>query len=152
MTDDRALGLRQNNPGNIDYSAETHWLGQMVPHPGGRFVWFVAPEWGMRAILVTLQTYQRRDGCKTVGDFIRRWAPSTENNVTAYLGDVCGRLESSLGFDVTEAGYIDMERKDECTALAQAITRHENGSQPYTDDQWTGAWELIAPLTGRAIS
>ena len=100
-------GLRNNNPLNIRLSATTVWQGEIRPSQDRSFCQFRTMAHGYRAGLKLLQNYRRKYGCRTIADFIRRWAPPTENN-TCVQGDAgagkpcarCGRP----GYDVCLCG------------------------------------------------
>lgn len=124
---DGARGIRNNNPGNLEYSKTNPWIGQTGDD--GRFAKFETPEHGIRALGRNLLSYQRQ-GIDTVSDIINRWAPSSDNNNTdAYIKAVCAQL------GVTEDQQLDASNPDTLKALCAAIIQHENGSQPYTDQQ-----------------
>ncbi|PHX37098.1 hypothetical protein AO284_29260 [Pseudomonas sp. NZIPFR-PS2] len=55
-------GVRNRNPGNIDYVAANQWQGQLKPDPAieKRFARFDTPENGIRALGKLLLTYQRK--------------------------------------------------------------------------------------------
>lgn len=115
-------GMRNNNPGNIEFKKGTKWLGQTGVEPEGRFATFENPQYGIRAIAVTLRTYREKHKLRTVRQFISRWAPESENNVDAYV--------KASGF---APGYvIDIDSDEEMTKLVAAIIKHENGMQPYS--------------------
>lgn len=61
-------GVRNRNPGNIDYSSANQWQGQLKPDSviEKRFARFDTPENGIRALGKLLLTYQRKHGLKTV--------------------------------------------------------------------------------------
>lgn len=131
-------GIRNNNPGNIEYSAKNPWQGLDDPPHDGRFCRFVDPCYGIRAIARTLITYQDKrkadDGSRidTVREIIDRWAPPHENDTSAYVAAV----RSRMGLDGHEKdGEVDVHRFEDCKALVEAIIKHENGIQPYTDAQ-----------------
>ena len=90
-------GIRNNNPGNIDYNPSVKWQGLADPprEPEGRFCRFAAPKWGIRAIARLLITYQDQHDLNTVRGIINRWAPPIENDSDAYVNAVA----SSLGVD-----------------------------------------------------
>lgn len=92
-----ARGLRNNNPLNIIKSKSQAWLGET--HLGGetRFCQFSSMQYGLRAALKILRTYYNKHGCTTIRQIICRWAPETENQVTAYIKTVCGLVR--LGAD-----------------------------------------------------
>ena len=121
-------GIRNHNPGNIDYNAATRWAGQLMHNPAieSRFCRFESPVFGIRALCKLLLTYQKKYGIDTVAGIILRWAPSIENNTLAYIDSVaksCGVKDTQ---SIIVADYLD--------PLAKAIIQHENGSQPYSDE------------------
>ncbi|EPM8569271.1 hypothetical protein ACTR53_001080 [Escherichia coli] len=122
-----ARGIRNNNPGNLEYSKTNPWVGQTGDD--GRFAKFETPEHGIRALGRNLLSYQRQ-GIDTVSDIINRWAPPSDNNNTdAYIKAVCAQL------GVTADQQLDASNPDTLKALCAAIIHHENGSQPYSDQQ-----------------
>ncbi len=124
---DGARGIRNNNPGNLEYSKTNPWIGQTGDD--GRFAKFETPEHGIRALGRNLLSYQRQ-GIDTVSDIINRWAPPSDNNNTdAYIKAVCAQL------GVTADQQLDASNPDTLKALCAAIIQHENGSQPYSDQQ-----------------
>ncbi len=126
---DAARGIRNNNPGNLEYSKSNPWVGQNGDD--GRFAKFETPEHGIRALGRNLMSYQRQ-GIDTVSEIINRWAPPTDNNDTAaYIKAVC----EQLGVSADEP--LDSSNPDTLKALCAAIIQHENGSQPYSDQQLT---------------
>ncbi|HAU3358199.1 TPA: hypothetical protein JDL67_000775 [Salmonella enterica subsp. salamae] len=122
-----ARGIRNNNPGNLEYSKTNPWVGQIGDD--GRFAKFETPEHGIRALGRNLLSYQRQ-GIDTVNDIINRWAPPSDNNNTdAYIQAVCAQL------GVTPDQPLDASNPDTLKALCASIIQHENGSQPYSDQQ-----------------
>lgn len=133
-----ARGIRNNNPGNIDRT-DIQWQG-MAPDQSSdpRFIVFIAPVWGLRAIARTLLTYSR-DNVDTVRGAISRWAPPTENNTLAYVNAV------SRAAGVTPDDKIDMTNPGTLMLLVKAIVAQENGQQPYPIS-------LIAQAVAMALS
>lgn len=126
-TGDGTRGIDNNNPGNIEFSKSNPWEGQTGSD--GRFAKFETPEHGIRALGRNLLSYQRQ-GIDTVSDIINRWAPPDDNNDTAaYIKAVCAQL------GVTADQPLDASNPDTLKALCAAIIHHENGSQPYSDQQ-----------------
>ncbi len=124
---DGPRGVRNNNPGNLEASSSNPWVGQTGSD--GRFAKFETPEHGIRALGRNLISYQRQ-GIDTVGEIINRWAPPSDNNDTAaYIKAVCAQL------GVTANQPLDASNPDTLQALCAAIIKHENGSQPYSQDQ-----------------
>ncbi|HHW3228042.1 TPA: hypothetical protein ACUULR_004039 [Escherichia coli] len=126
---ERARGIRNNNPGNLEYSKTNPWVGQTGDD--GRFAKFETPEHGIRALGRNLMSYQRQ-GIDTVSEIINRWAPPTDKNDTmSYIKAVCEQL------GVSADDPLDASNPDTLKALCAAIIHHENGSQPYSDQQLT---------------
>ncbi|EMM3172389.1 hypothetical protein RKE85_003244 [Serratia marcescens] len=122
-----ARGLRNNNPGNIEASDKNPWEGQSGSD--GRFAKFETPEHGIRALGKNLLTYYQKHGLDTVGEIITRWAPPKENKTDAYIKAICEQL------GVAADQQIDVTNPRTLAALCAGIVNHENGSQPYTDEQ-----------------
>lgn len=123
-------GVRNNNPGNIDYSPSNKWNGQLGMEEGvasPRFARFDTPENGIRALGKLLQTYQRVYGLNTVSQIISRWAPSNENDTAAYVKSVEKRTGSAPG------AKIRLADPDVLKGFVVAIIAHENGGNPYSD-------------------
>jgi hypothetical protein len=122
-------GVRNNNPGNIDYVPANKWVGQLPPDLAieARFARFDSPENGIRALGKVLLTYQDKHGLKTVKAIINRWAPSNENNTGAYVRAV----ESNTG---TKPGAeIDLHTASVMQGFVKAIIHHENAGFAYPD-------------------
>lgn len=123
-------GIRNNNPGNIRLSS-SRWQGQKRFQFDPAFVEFEDPVFGLRALMRLLLTYHIRHGLDTVESIINRYAPPAENATDAYIHAVCRRL------GVKRADKIDVMAVSVLTALARAITRHENGAPPRgTSPDW----------------
>ena len=134
-------GVRNRNPGNIDYNPANQWQGQLKPDPSieKRFARFDTPENGIRALGKTLLTYQRKYGLKTVKAIISRWAPSVENDTDAYVRAV----EANTG---TKPGaQIDLAVPAMMVGFVKAIIHHENAGYAYPDS-------VLAEGVRRALS
>lgn len=113
-------GVRNNNPGNIDYNPRNAWQGQLGLELGvakPRFARFDTPENGMPGV--------GGPGIDTVRETISRWAPGNENDTEAYVGAVA----KALG--VQPHQVIDVRLPATLRGLVVAIIRHENGGVPY---------------------
>lgn len=125
-------GVRNNNPGNIDFNKANQWQGQLgieegVPTP--RFARFDSAENGIRALGKLLQTYQSKYGLKTVKAIINRWAPPGENDTGAYVSAVQQSIKLSTGKDAT--GELTLTDPAVMTGLVKAIIKHENAGFEY---------------------
>lgn len=96
-------GIRNNNPGNIDFNPRNPWQGQLGIEEGvarPRFARFDQPENGIRALGKLLINYRGKDGLPGLGEkgidtvleAISRWAPSSENDTRAYAEAVARSL------------------------------------------------------------
>lgn len=120
-------GVRNNNPGNIDYNKANKWKGQLPPIPAieARFARFDTPENGIRALTKLLLTYQNKHGLKTVKAIINRWAPSVENDTAAYVRAV----ERSTG--TAPGAEVDLRDPVVMKGFVRAIIHHENAGYEY---------------------
>lgn len=116
-------GIRNNNPGNIIRSG-IRWRGMAPEQTDPKFVVFVSPEWGIRAMARLLRSYIN-SGHNTIRRIITRWAPPTENPTDAYIAAVA--RETGLHAD-SPVTVEDFPR------LIAAIIRFENGEQPYSPE------------------
>ena len=128
MTQTQTRGIRNNNPGNIRRS-DDKWQGLAANQPDSEFFTFQNPIYGIRAIARLLINYQDNNSLSTIREFINRWAPSVENNTDAYVSSVAKRS----GFDPDQT--IDVHQHEYLKPLVLAIILHENGVQPYANDQ-----------------
>lgn len=129
-------GVRNFNPGNIDYNPRNAWIGQLGLEQGvakPRFARFDSPENGIRALGKLLLNYRGKDGMPGVGrpgidtplEFISRWAPASENNTLAYAQAIAKRL----GVGVRDS--IDISKPQVLREAVVGIIVHENGGNPY---------------------
>lgn len=129
---DGTRGVRNNNPGNIEFNDNNSWQGQTGSD--GRFAQFETPEHGIRALGKNLLSYARQ-GYDTPATIIGRWAPpgkdGKENDTQAYIDSVCAQL------GVKANDPLDLTNADTLTSLCNAIMKQENGKVPYTGDQVT---------------
>ena len=121
-------GIRNNNPGNIKYNG-TAWLGLANPPHDGTFCVFTEAKYGIRALAKVLRNYNRYYGIRTIYRIIKRFAPATENQTDAYIKSVA----ASTGYDPHT--QLNLESNAVLVKLMKAIIKHENGKQPYTDEE-----------------
>ncbi|MGO4364531.1 structural protein P5 [Pseudomonas sp. PAB10] len=137
MTANETRGVRNRNPGNIDYNPANQWQGQLKPDPAieKRFARFDTAENGIRALGKLLINYRGKDGMPGVGgqgidtprEFVARWAPGNENNTEAYIAAIAKRL------GVQPSDVIDIKNPATLRAVMFGIIVHENGGNPYPD-------------------
>lgn len=131
-------GVRNNNPGNIDYNPRNAWQGQLgleVGVPSPRFARFDKPENGIRALGKLLINYRGKDcmpgvggpGIDTVRETISRWAPGNENNTEAYIAAVARRL------GVNANDVIDVRKPATLGVMVSSIIAHECAGFAYPE-------------------
>lgn len=128
-------GLRNCNPGNIRITKDK-WQGLRPQQTDKSFFQFTEMKWGYRALIITLQNYHRRHGCRTIADYINRWAPPSENNTGGYISRVCKEME------VPNSYVPNVDDKATMCAFAAAISQVENGVPAVMADIEAG-WNLI---------
>lgn len=111
-------GERNNNPGNIRKGS--NWQGLAPEQTDPDFCTFTDPKFGFRALAKVLLSYHQL-GVNSVRTIIERWAPSNENNTTAYVAAVASRMGVDPDIDLDASDYTQLY------PLVDAITRHENG-------------------------
>ncbi len=122
-----ARGIRNNNPGNIRHGEK--WEGLSDKQTDSSFCIFVSPEYGIRALAKVLLTYYKKYQLNTVKKIISRYAPPNENETESYIKSVANQL------GVASDEVIDLSSVAVLAVLLRAIIRHENGEQPYSDEQ-----------------
>ncbi|WP_340614303.1 structural protein [Xenorhabdus thailandensis] len=128
-------GIRNHNPGNIRHGDK--WQGLRDIQTDKSFCQFVAPEYGIRAMLKILRNYERKYGDNTIRQFISRWAPPNENDTESYIAYVC----QSVG--IASSAVVDVENVAMISRLVKAVIQMENGQQPYSDEIIKQAFELL---------
>lgn len=124
-------GIRNNNPGNIEWGDPWQGLVSANNRTDSRFAQFTTPAYGIRALARTLITYQDKYNIRTVRKAIRRWAPPVENDTGAYVNQVAQAME--VGPDT----QIDMQDWRYLKPMVEAIIRHENDKGPLkTPNTW----------------
>lgn len=140
LTGDLPRGIRNNNPGNVEHSSRNKWLGLADPASDGRYCRFTHPQFGIRAMLWLLLTYQTKHRLKTIKQIIERYAPRQDKNATdEYIEHVAKRA----GIKPTEA--ISLRDFKMAVAVITAMIEFENGMQPYPS-------ELIETAVGLVIT
>jgi len=126
------LGIRSNNPGNIERSNLRPWKGE-IPSTG-RFCVFKDMAHGVRAAACVLTSYYRNKKIdppiRTIRQAINRWAPMHENQTTRYAANVAEW--SGLPADQP----IDLSCGPALEKILPAMFRQENGTnngKPWVD-------------------
>lgn len=137
-------GIRNNNPGNIEWGA--HWQGLINKSDATdqRFAQFKSPAYGIRALAVTLITYQDKrradDGSPidTVQEAITRWAPPDDkfkksaapdkNPTNAYAKFVANCISDVCGEKVSQFDIIDFHDYKTLFGMVSGMIRYETGT------------------------
>lgn len=131
-------GLRNNNPGNIRNNDKVKWQGEVDPQSKRDFTFeeFKDRASGYRALLKLLRNYQKLHGCRTIVDYIQRWAPDIENNTSGYITRVCQEMQVPTSF------VPDPDEKSIMVAFAAAISQVENGVPAVLSEVEAG-WDAL---------
>lgn len=130
-TNNTPRGIRNNNPGNIR-GANFTWDGE-TGRDDKDFVIFHSPVMGLRALSRVLRTYRDKHNLITIEGVLSRYAPSEENNTRAYIDHAVRILQKGADIPLNYDDYF---------ALIKVIVQHENGAQPYSDEQINLGLEL----------
>jgi hypothetical protein len=125
-------GIRNNNAGNIRFNAGNDWQGQTGKDSAG-FVTFSSAKYGLRAAAKLLINYQNNANLNTIEQIISRWAPTTENNTSAYIDSVAARV------GLAPYEYVNLSDSTVLVDMLKSIVKHENGINPYSDNQFNTA-------------
>jgi len=139
-------GFRNNNPLNLSYRPADEWQGLDNPAfdkpPAGytALCRFTDPVWGIRAGCRQLIIYQDKHRCRTLRDFISRWAPAgvDDNHTEAYVQEVAGDM------GVSPNARINMHVYAQARPFIEAMIDFENKGHghPYSAQQIDRALEL----------
>lgn len=137
------LGIRNNNPGNLEYTGRNPFLGvENPPHDKQGFYIFKDPEWGIRAVMLDLHSCMEHDHLLTVEDIITHYAPPTENDTASYIKAVLHDCDWDAGHEP------DKDDPETYLKMTKAIIVHENGVGPdptpawYDDEKYQQAFDL----------
>lgn len=131
MTTPIPRGIKNFNPLNLKYNSTDKWQGLAANPTDGTFFVFTDATYGIRAGARTLIAYQDKQDCKTVTDFITRWAPPSENATASYIDFVANYME------VTATAPINVHEYNYTRPMIEAMIQRENGaiwSSYYTSD------------------
>lgn len=131
-TGNQPRGIRNNNPGNIEYGPFARGQGATGPEQGngGRFAFFADAQQGLNAIAALLRGKSYGGaGIDSVGGIINKYAPGSDHNDTAaYITTVAKKL------GVEQNAHLDLNNPQIMAGLVDAIVRVENGKNPYSRD------------------
>lgn len=146
LSGDLPRGIRNNNPGNVEHSPKNNWLGLANPPSDGRYCRFTNPQYGIRAMLWLLLTYQTKYRLKTIKQIIERYAPRQDKNATDEYID---HVTKKAGVKANEA--ISLRDFKTAVAVITAMIEFENGiKQPYPDEMIETAIGLVITTDGES--
>lgn len=125
-------GIRLNNPGNIKRN-HIKWQGMSDIQPDPVFCSFRSPEYGIRAMVKILMTYNGR-GIDTIREIVSSWAPKFENPLENYINFVSDKTLTKPDEP------LDIENPHDIIPVLKAIVHFENGQQPYEPNVYTKAY------------
>ena len=116
-------GILNCNPANIRLNSQS-FVGELKPSSDRSFKQFKSMTYGVRALMRILLTYYHKYNCDTVSKIITRYAPSIENNTSAYIAFVCRYMH-------TEPNTIlRLYIKPDLFPLVEAICKYESNYVP----------------------
>lgn len=131
-------GIRNNNPLNIRRSKD-QWKGLAEQQKDRSFWQFKSLEWGWRAAFYLLtRTYYHKYRLYTIRGIISRWAPSCENDTSAYVQNVA-RL---TGIDPDKPLGIPSESPSVWMMVGVAMAIQENGMESLDYFAMLKGWDL----------
>jgi len=134
-----ARGIRNNNPGNLIKSKQ-NWQGK-IPHwqnTDSRFEQFYRLVDGLRAMMIQLRTDILK-GKNTLRALIHKYAPTHENDTTAYINTVGKKIGIEPNQPIT---YLD---KNLLLQLTKAMAEVENGKDAnlIKDKDYQNAYRIL---------
>lgn len=112
-----ALGMRQNNPGNLTYAGQEG----AVSGKGNRFASFPDMPSGVAATAAQLALYQTEHGIDTVKDAVTRWVSDPKADLRSYIDHVAAAI------GVEPNAKIDLTNPKVQAAFILAQQPHESG-------------------------
>ena len=138
-----ARGVRNNNPLNIKKKVSNAWDGIAEDQSGDSiFAIFESAEYGIRAAIRTLVTYQDKHKLKTPSEMLARWAPSSENVVSDYVAVV--KELSGLSMDDPMVIGNNQKTLDLIRSMI-AMENDQNAMRGYSSDTYNRALQLAFP-------
>lgn len=112
---------RNNNPGNLRYDKRFQWKGQ-IGKDSRNFIIFEHYSYGLRAIAITLNTYQEKRGLRTLRTMMKKYSETDHVSYAKFIG-------KKLGLGIDEEFNV----MGHMPGMLKAIVRYETGEQPYPD-------------------
>lgn len=122
----QSRGYRNKNPGNIRQGINWHGLAPVQKDPV--FATFSNHEFGIRALVKNLLTYQSKHNLNTIAGIIERWAPPNENDTNNYIRNVAKWTA------ILPNEELDLKKYEDIRAITKGIIRMELGAKNVYDD------------------
>lgn len=132
------LGERNNNPGNLRYAGQS---GAEVGEGG--FARFGSLQEGVGAIYKQLKRYAAR-GITTLEDMINTYAPSSENDTSAYINN----LSKATGLKAGDK--VDLDNPQLAVKLLKAITSQEIGAGKVSEQDIYSGYQMGAGIAANS--
>lgn len=123
-------GIRNNNPGNIEYGPFARSRGATGVEPAGRFAVFNDAQEGLNAIADLLRSKAYAGGgIDTLSTVIEKYAPKKDHNDTlAYIQSAARRM------GVDPDAHLNFSDPQTMKGMINAIVQVENGKNPYSQE------------------
>ena len=132
-------GIRNHNPLNIRRTAKDSWKGLAEAQNDRAFCQFRSLEYGWRAAFYLLtRTYYHKYRLYTIRGIISKWAPSCENDTSAYVQNV-SRL---TGIPPDEPIGIPSEKPSRWMMVGMAMSIQENGTDSLDWFAMLRGWQM----------
>lgn len=149
LPDNARSNVKANNPGNVEYHDYLDKYGA-YKRPGSRFAGFNTQAQGIYQVSRLLEVYRVEHGITTIRGIASRYAPPNENDTENYIKN----MSNWTGYGPDQV--LDFSNPAVIAKLTQAIIRQENGTLPYSQDQYDEAaraavasvpsWPRVAPV------
>jgi hypothetical protein len=137
-------GFLRNNPGNIRRTDPREpWQGRTPDYLCTQTAYeeFTNPIWGVRAIAVTLITYQDKYNVRTIASIVPRYAPEKDNNPT---DEYIYNLKLWTGFEAKR--ILNAHDFNDLFPMVKGIIRQEIGNGPEENGLWISDAIIIEGL------
>ena len=132
-------GIRNQNPLNIRRTGKDQWKGLAAQQNDRAFCQFKSLEYGWRAAFYLLtRTYYHKYRLYTIRGIVSKWAPASENDTRAYIGNV-SRL---TGIGPDEPIGIPSESPARWMMVGVAMAIQENGTESLDWFAMLRGWEM----------
>lgn len=128
-------GIRNNNPGNIEYGPFARSQGSERPEFGAdqRFATFPNAQQGLNALATLLRQYAAR-GTDTVKTIIEKYSPvADKGNAPGSTQAYIVKVAQQLG--VTPETKLNLNDAGTMSKMIDAVVRFENAKNPYRAEQ-----------------